>query len=300
MDYKLHFDELRRIFEDNFVKIIQECRDGSRLWEACEYCLTAPGKRVRPVLTLLVGEMLDVPADKLLRFSAAIEFLHNSSLIHDDLPGIDNDDMRRGRPTCHKKFDEGTAILAGDALIALVNKLIYIDNTIGYDSKSHLSKELSDAFYKLCIGQVLDLGSMSVRHVDGASHKGISTAQLLPELEFRHLHKTGALMACCLRGPAVLAGLSAENIEKMGRAGEKIGLLFQITDDILDASAGDKNQKNKDDELGLITYVSLFGVDGSRQYARETTLEIIKLLEPYGVKADNLIAFVKYIESRSV
>ncbi|MCC6934023.1 MAG: polyprenyl synthetase family protein [Deltaproteobacteria bacterium] len=285
---------LREFFEADLAKFLHQMHDDTRLWQACDYCLTAPGKRIRPVLTLMVGQMIGVPLEKLINYSAAIEFLHNSSLVHDDLPGIDNDDYRRGRLTCHKQYDEGTAILAGDALIVLAYQLICYDSHISNDQKQILVNILSDAFYKLCIGQVLDLANMGHQRSDNQN-----VEELFLELKRRHLHKTGALMSCCFSGPAAIAGENDNKFEFLTNIGEHLGLLFQMTDDILDAQESGNTQA-QDERLGLITYVSLFGIDEARRYAKHSADEIIEKLSSFGGKAEDLKEFVRYIESRTV
>ena len=291
---------LRNYFERSFLSKIEQMRDSSPLWKACEYSIIAPGKRIRPVLVFLVGEMLGIEPVKLQSFAAAVEFLHNSSLVHDDLPALDNDDYRRGRLTCHKQFNESTALLAGNALIALAFELIVTDENLTDKEKTELSQLLSRAFYKLCIGQVMDLDDTRGQKRNKESFSAMELFQQKQDLEIRHLHKTGALITACMLGPGTLYSgkpFAFDLITELSRIGEKIGLLFQITDDILD-SISEEQTLSQDEEQGISTYVSLYGLEGAKTIALKEATEAKELLAAFGPGAKDLIEMVEFILNR--
>lgn len=196
----------------------------SKLQQAMNYSLLAGGKRIRPILVYLTGQMFGCPLANLDVPAAAIESIHTYSLIHDDLPAMDNDDLRRGKPTCHIKFDEAQAILAGDALQALAFTLLAESQLIDEQSKISMIAELAQAsgLNGMCLGQSLDLQ---------AEHQSVT----LEHLQKIHCYKTGALIKCAIRLGAYASGDCAKPYyEHLDRYAEAIGLAFQIQDDILD------------------------------------------------------------------
>ena len=234
----------------------------ARLHEAMRYSLLGGGKRLRPVLALATAEMLGITDDTALPAAVAIECLHTYSLIHDDLPCMDNDDLRRGRPTAHKQFDEATALLAGDALLTLAFQLIGRHYAGSPALCAALTREIADAAgsERLIGGQMEDLL---------AERKADATAA---ELEFIHLNKTGAMLTASLVAGGLCGGASEAQVAALRDAGRHLGLAFPIIDDILDATADTATlgkTAGKDAKAGKTTYVKLHGLDASRRHARE-------------------------------
>ena len=262
------------------------------LLEAMSYSLLAGGKRVRPGLLLETyrvcgGEDLQ----RVMPAALAIECIHTYSLIHDDLPCMDDDDLRRGNPTCHKQFDEATAILAGDALQALAFELV-----AGMDVEAELRCELlrtlaiASGCQGMVGGQVLDMQA----EFDAAAGKHMELLQV----ERIHLHKTGALLHWCCEAGARLAGANATELDACSRYGKAVGLLFQIADDILDVTASSADlgkSAGKDAEQHKATYVSLLGLQRSRELAdemRDMALDACHPLAGEGVPLKSLAHYI--------
>jgi geranylgeranyl diphosphate synthase, type II len=226
------------------------------------YSLLAGGKRIRPVLTLATADAVDMPRANLLPLAGAIELIHTYSLIHDDLPAMDDDDVRRGRPTCHKAFGEDVAILAGDALYAEGFKLL-------------LSEQLGDAADLLATALKL-AGATGVDGMVGGQYIDVSgTAPDGPD-GLRQLHglKTGRLIAASVECPLLIAGnLGRDTINPFGAFASELGVLFQIVDDILDVIGSVETlgkPQGTDERLGKRTYVTEFGLDGARDLAGQS------------------------------
>ena len=233
-----------------------------RLHTAMRYSLEGGGKRLRPVLVLATAELFGVKDDSALPAAVAIECLHTYSLIHDDLPCMDNDDLRRGRPTAHKQFDEATALLAGDALLTHAFALLAESYAAQPPLAHALIRELADAAgsRRLIGGQMEDLI---------AEKKSDATPD---ELEFIHLNKTAAMIEAALVMGGLIGNASDENLTALRRAGRHLGLAFQIIDDILDATADTATlgkTAGKDAKAGKTTFVKLHGLDASRRFAAE-------------------------------
>ncbi len=234
----------------------------SRLHEAMRYSLLAGGKRLRPVLTLATAELLGAANDSALPAACAIECIHTYSLIHDDLPCMDNDDLRRGRPTAHKQFDEATALLAGDALLTEAF-VILSEHYASTPTLAHaLVRELASAAgsRRLIGGQMEDLL---------AEKKNNATAA---ELEFIHLNKTAAMIEVSLVFGGFCAGANPAAIESLRTVGRHLGFAFQIIDDILDATADTATlgkTAGKDAKADKTTFVKLHGIEASRRIAQE-------------------------------
>lgn len=265
-----------------------------RLHEAMRYSALAPGKRLRPVLVYATGSALAVPAAALDGVACAVELIHSYSLIHDDLPAMDNDDIRRGRPTCHRQFDEATAILAGDALQPLAFEIICTDQDlhVGAERRLAMLQTLANASGSrgMAGGQALDLD---------ATGKSLS----LPELENLHIHKTGALIRACSR----LAALAAEDATDaacaaVDRYAKLIGLAFQIRDDVLDvegtADTLGKTQ-GKDAAQSKTTYPVLLTLSGAQDKAEELVAEALRALAAFGPEAAPLRQLALHIINRS-
>ena len=233
------------------------------LHAALRWSVFAGGKRFRPALVLAVGEMFGADRATLLKTAAATEMIHTYSLIHDDLPAMDDDDLRRGRATCHIKFNESTAILAGDVLQTLAFQAIAGDESLSGKIRVQLIVELAKSAARMVDGQQLDLE---------AEGKSISIA----ELETIHRNKTGAMISVSARSGAIIAGASEKDLEGITVYAEKIGLLFQITDDVLDETQTTETlgkTAGKDAQAEKATYVSLYGLEKARSLAETVHAE---------------------------
>jgi geranylgeranyl pyrophosphate synthase len=234
-----------------------------RLHAAMRYALLGGGKRLRPVLTLAAADLFGAKHDAL-PAAVALECIHTYSLVHDDLPCMDNDDLRRGRPTTHKKFDEATALLAGDALLTLAFQLIGRHYAAAPALGATLTREIADAAgsERLIGGQMEDLL---------AEKKTDATAD---ELEFIHLNKTAAMITASLVAGGLCGEANDPQLDALRTAGRHLGLAFQIMDDILDATADTATlgkTAGKDARAGKTTYVKLHGLDAARKFAHQHT-----------------------------
>jgi geranylgeranyl diphosphate synthase type II len=260
-----------------------------RLREAMEYSLLAPGKRLRPILVILACEAAGGRMDFALPAAAAVEMVHCYSLIHDDLPAMDDDDLRRGRPTCHKRFDEATAILAGDALLTLA--FGWLSHSYAEDFAAAFCGELARGAGAAGMvgGQVEDLAWE--RDPTGA----------IADLERIHARKTGALFRSCLRIGGWLGGPHAIDMDALDAYGREFGQAFQITDDLLDVegNAGDAGKAvGKDAARGKLTYPGLLGVEESRRRATAHCHAAATALEPLGTAGAKLVALLDMILKR--
>ncbi|MBR5156055.1 MAG: polyprenyl synthetase family protein [Clostridia bacterium] len=280
-------DELNKVFAK------KECLQKS-VYDAMEYSILAGGKRIRPVLTLAVCDMLGGDIEDALKFAVAIECIHTYSLIHDDLPCMDDDDLRRGRSTCHKKFDEATALLAGDGLLTFAFE--YITDFFAYkntDAKTVLRIVNEIAKSAGCAGmiggQVVDLECEGRSNVDEKT------------LTYLHNRKTGALIRVSVFAGAVSAGASDEQLQSLLKFSDNIGLAFQIQDDILDC-VGDAEILGKpigsDEENRKTTYVTLLGLERAKEKAESLTLDSINALSMFGDAGKFLAETANYLMKR--
>ncbi len=236
----------------------------SRLHRAMRYSAMAGGKRLRPVLTLAAAELLGVSDDSALPAAVAVECIHTYSLIHDDLPCMDNDDLRRGRPTAHREFDEATALLAGDALLTEAFLILGRHYAASPALAQSLTGELAAAAgsRRLIGGQMEDL--LAEKRDDATT----------ADLEFIHLNKTAAMIEVALVMGGLCARTTAANVEILRLIGHHLGLAFQIVDDVLDATADTATlgkTAGKDAKAGKTTFVKLHGIEASRRLAAEHT-----------------------------
>ena len=264
----------------------------ARLHTAMRYSLEAGGKRLRPVLVLATAELFGVKDDSALPAAAAIECIHTYSLIHDDLPCMDNDDLRRGRPTVHKQFDEATALLAGDALLTHAFAILAENYGAQPELATALVRELADAAgsRRLIGGQMEDLL---------AEKKADATPD---ELEFIHLNKTAAMIEAALVMGGLVGSASEENIATLRRAGRHLGLAFQIIDDILDATADTATlgkTAGKDAKAGKTTFVKLHGLEHSRHMAHTQSEAALAAFGALGGETSFLVALINSMASRS-
>ncbi len=261
-----------------------------KLAEAIRYCLLAPGKRFRPLLVLVAAEMCGGSIEDAIPAACAVEMIHNYSLIHDDLPAMDDDELRRGRPTCHVAFDEATAVLAGDALIPMAFEV--------------LVKQIQPANIAAQCVAALAYASGPSQLVGGqADDLGFQFAEAdLDSLERIHRRKTGALISVSLKLGGLTAGASPEKLQSLTEYGKHLGLAFQIVDDLLDlegsqAKMGKKT--GKDAGLGKLTYPALIGKEQSQLRAAEMSQAAIAALEPFGDKAEPLRLLAQFVVDRN-
>lgn len=250
------------------------------LMEAMRYAVLGPGKRLRPRLAVLAARACGGSRGAALPGACAAEFVHAYSLIHDDLPAMDDDDLRRGRPTVHRQFDEATAILAGDALLALAFETVAGGPT-GAAGCLELARAAGPA--ALVGGQADDLA--------GAQRAPAETPAALQHLEQIHRRKTGAMINVSLRLGAMSAGAGGEQIAGLTSYGDAIGLLFQVTDDLLDATGDEAavgKRIGKDSDAGKLTYPGLIGVEASRDYAGKLADQATAALGGFGPEAEPL------------
>ncbi|MBN9646505.1 polyprenyl synthetase family protein [Terrisporobacter glycolicus] len=260
--------------------------------QAMNYSLKAGGKRLRPILTLESCKIVGGKEEDAIPFAVAIEMIHTYSLIHDDLPALDNDDLRRGKPTNHKVFGEAMATLAGDALLNYAFEIMLSSSIDKKDSNKYL-KAINEVakhagIYGMIGGQVVDVES---------ENKTIDK----DKLDFIHLNKTAAMIIGCMRAGAIIGGASEEELEKVTKYGKNIGLSFQIVDDILDIT-GDEAKLGKpigsDIENSKSTYPSLLGLEKSRQIARQLIDEGKSSIDDLSSEIDFLNQLGDYIISR--
>jgi farnesyl diphosphate synthase len=280
--------EVDRLFEEHLQPPPDARAD---LYEAMRYAAIGGGKRLRPLLVLAACSLYHVDHARALRAGLAVECIHVYSLIHDDLPCMDDDDLRRGKPTLHRAFDESTAILAGDALHALAFELL-ADEATHEDPfvRAELVRELARASGPagMAGGQMMDL-------VAGKSSFDLAAVTRLQQL------KTGALIGYCLEAGAIMGRVPVEGRTKLRGYARDVGLAFQITDDLLDAEgeqAKTGKRVKKDEAAGKQTFVSLLGADRARRQAGILVRQAIEYLHSYGPEADMLRAIARFAIER--
>jgi geranylgeranyl diphosphate synthase type II len=273
---------------DRYSNLPKDCPP--RLGEAIRYSLLAPCKRLRPTLVLFAAEACGAGWEAALPAACAVEMVHTYSLIHDDLPAMDNDDLRRGRPTCHKAFGEALAILAGDALLALAFEVLARD-IHPPEAAARACAALAEAAGATALvgGQADDL---SLEHIVGD----------IVTLENIHRRKTGAMFLVSLGLGGHAAGADDVQQAALERFGRKIGLAFQIADDLLDVEGSEAElgkRVGKDSEHGKLTFPSLLGIDESRRRAQQLIDEACDALAPLGEKRAGLEVLARYIVERN-
>jgi len=263
------------------------------VFEAMRYSLFAGGKRVRPILAVASAEALGANTTGLLPIACSLELIHTYSLIHDDLPAMDNDALRRGRPTCHKVYGEANAILAGDGLLNMAFEVLADPKRIKSVPAGRMLAVISviaraSGAFGMIGGQAVDMLSEG-KDVD------------IPTLEYIHTHKTGALIRASVRIGALYAKAGEKRLKALTRYGEYVGLAFQIADDILDIT-GTQEQIGKDTgsdlKKGKKTFPSFYGIEESRRRAREVADRAVASLKEFDRKADPLRELAKYIVHR--
>ena len=298
MEFKENLKKYQNIINEELEKYLRKenCPEKT-LNNSMEYSLMAGGKRLRPILVLATYELFRDSYEEAMPFAVAIEMIHNFSLIHDDLPEVDNDDFRHGKPTNHKQFNHPTALLAGDGLlnqayIVLSDEILYsVENQYkeNFHSKVKAFNEFSKAVDRMIVGEYLDT------ELEGQ--------QISKEmLEYIHINKTGALLKLCVRMGAILAEASEKDIERLTIYAEKIGLAFQIKDDILSEEGNPEitgKPVGNDKELGKCTYVSYYGLDGAKQELNKIIEEAIEQIKIYREKSEFLRQLALYIKDRN-
>jgi geranylgeranyl diphosphate synthase, type II len=278
----MHRPEALRELTERFLADLPFARELGKLEEALRYSLLGGGKRIRPVLCLATGEALGRDPAELLPAGCSLELVHTFSLVHDDLPALDDDDLRRGQPSSHVRFGEDVAILAGDALLAEAFRL-----ALRYPSPD-VARELAEATLGMISGQYLDVTTDGGLDTDG-----------LKEL---HALKTGRLLRAGVTTATAVAGLSDAERAPWQAFGDELGVLFQIVDDILDATGTAEalgKTPGKDEAAGKVTYVSLHGLDGARELADEARLRVNQRLESLPGDTSVLAEIVATIRDRS-
>ncbi|MEJ7847707.1 MAG: polyprenyl synthetase family protein [Pyrinomonadaceae bacterium] len=285
-------DSVRTVNETLDKLIPSANTEPQHLHKAMRWSLFAGGKRFRPVLVFAAGEVFAAPREKLFRMAAAVEMVHTYSLIHDDLPSMDNDDLRRGRETCHKKFGEATAILAGDVLETLAFLAIAEEEELSAELRIRLVAELARAAGTpggMVAGQQFDLE---------AEGKSIS----VDELNRIHNFKTGALIAACGKAGAIIGNAGEAEVQAISNFSTELGLLFQITDDILDITQTTESlgkTAGKDVSALKATYPAFYGLAETGKLAREVHARAISNLDQIERPTNLLLAVADYILSRT-
>ncbi|MBW4453091.1 MAG: polyprenyl synthetase family protein [Nostoc indistinguendum CM1-VF10] len=265
-----------------------------KIYEAMRYSLLAGGKRVRPILCLATCEMMGGTIEMAMPTACAVEMIHTMSLIHDDLPAMDNDDYRRGKLTNHKIYGEDVAILAGDGLLALAFEFVALQ------TPQNVKRELVLQVV-VRLGRALGAGGLVGGQVVDLESEGKSDISL-ETLNFIHKHKTAALLEACVVCGGIIAGASPEDVQRLSRYAQNIGLAFQIIDDILDITATQEQlgkTAGKDQKAQKVTYPSLWGLEESRSKAQELVKAACAELEPFGERAKPLQAIAHFIINRN-
>lgn len=295
MNFKEELNKYIDIINQELQKYIEtkKCPE-SILNEAKGYSLLAGGKRLRPILMIASYSLFKDDIEKCYKNAVALEMVHTFSLIHDDLPGIDNDDYRRGKLTNHKKYNEATAILAGDSLLNGAYQILIDD--IGNTSDEEERTRKIEALYELSYG----IDRMIAGEYVDTEYEGKEISS--DYLEYMHENKTGALIKAPVKIGAILAGASANEISKLESYAEKIGLAFQIKDDIL-SEVGNAEELGKpvgnDRERGKCTYVTKYGLEKAEQMLNNIIDEAISIIKNYNKNSEFLVELALYIKNRN-
>lgn len=294
MNFQETYNQYLHAFQEALKEINpREPDERETIFQAMDYSLLAGGKRIRPVLMLAVGELCGLTVEEVMPFALSLEMIHTYSLIHDDLPSMDNDDLRRGKPTNHKVFGEGMALLAGDGLLNGAFERL--------SSEVIRSKDL--AYQKACamnlIAKASGVDGMIGGQVIDVLFEGKQIS--LESLQKMHALKTGALLHAATFVPAILSNIHDSQKEALDMYAKRIGLAFQIKDDILDVEGNVEKlgkQVGSDQQNQKSTFVSLMGLESSKELLTRITQEAIDALQIFGEKAIFLIDLAKMLESR--
>jgi geranylgeranyl diphosphate synthase type II len=291
LDLKAYLEERRRLVNRTLEAYLPAVRGPAfRVVQAMHYSLFVGGKRLRPILCLAAAEAVGGDPGEALPVACALEMIHTYSLIHDDLPAMDDDDLRRGQPTCHKKFDEATAILAGDGLLTEAFHTL-AGAAPRFEGREAVLLEITELVAKAAGYQGMVGGQMLDLMAEGRK-------VTLKELETVHRLKTGALLTAATRAGALVGGGNRLEVTALTSYGEKFGLAFQVTDDLLDVE-GTTEELGKpagsDEKLHKATYPALLGVEVSRQWAGRLVAEAVAELEPFQDRAAPLRELAQYL-----
>jgi geranylgeranyl diphosphate synthase type II len=293
MDINTYLSVSKKIVDERLDTLLPaESEEPTTIHKAMRHSVFAGGKRVRPILILASGESLSGDRDVLLHLGAGIEMMHTYSLIHDDLPALDNDDLRRGVPTCHKVFGEALAILAGDALMTRCYQVLTDLPGLPESARIEIIREVATAtgtVNGMIGGQVVDLES-----------EGKEVGARV--LEYIHYSKTGALLKACVRCGAIASGADSGEMQSLTDFGSKIGLIFQIVDDILDVTSSSEvlgKTAGKDEKVKKATYPALYGIDASRKKARELMSAALEDIRDFDEKAEPLRSLARFVVNRT-
>jgi geranylgeranyl diphosphate synthase, type II len=293
MDIKTYIAASKKLVDEYLERLLPPpLHEPSTIHKAMRHSVFAGGKRVRPILVLASGESLAGDREVLLHLGAAIEMMHTYSLIHDDLPALDNDDLRRGIPTCHKVFGEAMAILAGDALMTRCYQLLADLPQTPDSTKVQIIREIAAAtgtINGMIGGQVVDLESEG---------KPVTSKVL----EYIHGSKTGALLKASVCCGALAAGAQEGALHALTEFGGKLGLVFQIVDDILDVTSSSEilgKTAGKDEKVKKATYPALYGIEASREKARDLVASALEDIQDFGTEADALRNIAHFVVSRT-
>ena len=294
MEFKDQLKEYQNLINKELEKYVRKQKCPEEVWNSSmKYSLMAGGKRLRPILVIETYQLFKKDIEKCMPYAVAIEMVHNFSLIHDDMPCVDNDDFRHGKLTNHKKFNESTALLAGDGL--LNNAYMVISEDLQNSNMEEISKKLqifvefSQAIDRMIAGEYID-----------TEYEGKKISE--EYLEYIHKNKTGALLTLCVRMGAILADCEKEDLESLTKYAEKIGLAFQIKDDILSEEGNEKvlgKPVGNDKKMGKCTYVSKYGLQKAKDILSQITKEAIDEISKYGEKAEFLKELALYIQNRN-
>jgi geranylgeranyl diphosphate synthase, type II len=292
MNLRNYLAQQQKLIDSALDRLVpSESTPPATIHRAMRYSLFAGGKRIRPVLCYEAAATVADHTPGILDAAGSLELIHTYSLIHDDLPALDNDDLRRGRPTCHKVFGDAMAILAGDALLTLAFQVLSQCPEIDPARRARLVEELS-----LASGTVGGMVGGQVNDLEG--EKQTPTPELLESI---HRAKTGALLRASLRMGAVCAGAAEAQLDALSRYGEHVGLAFQIVDDLLDveqSSAALGKTAGKDAQQHKITFPAVYGLEVSHRMAEEQRLQAHAALAPFGPRADRLREIADFIVQR--
>ena len=294
LDLKAYLAHKAQQINQALEAILKTADRPDRLLQAMSYALMAGGKRIRPILCLAAAETVDGDPQEIMPAACALEMIHTYSLIHDDLPAMDDDNMRRGQPTCHKAFDEATAILAGDALLTLAFQIL---SSFAINKPEQAIKWLrviqyvshAAGYCGMIQGQMLDMAS---------EKKQLTVA----ELKSMHRLKTGALIEASVRCGAELASANSTQIQLLERYAQNIGLAFQVTDDILNVEGNPEimgKAAGTDEQRHKTTYPSLLGLTESKEFADQLVENALAALDAFDQKAEPLRAIARYIGHRN-
>lgn len=291
-DLERFFRETRALIDSTLDRLLPAAHvEPVNVHSAIRWSVFAGGKRFRSLLLVATGETLGAPAELLLSTACALEMIHTYSLIHDDLPAMDDDNLRRGRPTCHVQFNEATAILAGDALQSLAFQAIAAEEKLSADTRVRLISELAGA------------AGTPAGMVAGQAHDLEADSQDVTDAELKRIHqlKTAALVIASARGGAIIAGASEAELRAISNYAAQLGLLFQITDDLLDVTSTAETlgkTPGKDVRSKKATYPALYGIDSARARARIVHEETCTALEQIDRPAALLHAIADFILTR--